>query len=145
MKNNREELIQAIHDNLGIIKHKFFRGGFDVSKHFNITGTQWRLVHLISHSDGLSVSEIANHFGITNSAATQMIDALVEKGLLAKKSGEGDRRFLKIKISKKCKDHFKAIRKKVFSHLANIFDSLNEKELEQFCALSKKIAKESRK
>jgi len=136
---SRKQLIEEILSNFSAIRKKAFSAGFYLHQKNQVTPSQWQLLHLISHHDGIGVKEIAEHLGVTSSAATQMIDSLVDDGLLVRANSPEDRRAIKIKISEKSKKHMKLMREKVFKHLATIFETLTDKELVQYNKINKKI------
>lgn len=136
---NRKQLIEEILGSFSIIKRKIFGGGFNLAKKLGITPTQWQLLHIIIHHKDIGVKEIAEHLGNTSSAATQMIDRLVEDGLLIRESNAEDRRALNIKISNKSKKHLIKVREKVSKHLSDVFSVLSDKELEEYNKINKII------
>ena len=59
------------------------------------------LMHLYHHQDGCGVSDIGSHLGVTNAAASQMIDRLVQQGLLERSEDPKDRRGKRLQVSPK--------------------------------------------
>ena len=139
---NRKQLIEEILADFGSIKRKIFSGSFDIAKKLRITLTQWQLLHIIGHHKKVGVKEIAEHLGVTSSAATQMIDNMVGSGLLVREDSQDDRRALNIKVSNQSKKYLKKIREKGIEHLAIIFSALSDKELVKFGKINKKIAEQ---
>jgi DNA-binding MarR family transcriptional regulator len=57
------------------------------------------LMHLF-HGGGCAVSDIGKHMSTSNAAASQLIDGLVEKGLIERAENPADRRAKQITLSK---------------------------------------------
>jgi DNA-binding MarR family transcriptional regulator len=51
------------------------------------------------HGSACGVSDIGDHMGITNAAASQMVDRLVQMGLLARAENPNDRRVKQLTIT----------------------------------------------
>jgi DNA-binding MarR family transcriptional regulator len=64
-----------------------------------LTWQQFGVLMRLYHHSGCGVSEIGKHMGITNAAASQLIDGLVEKGLLERIENPTDRRAKHISLS----------------------------------------------
>jgi DNA-binding MarR family transcriptional regulator len=66
-----------------------------------ISMTQLSALMRLYHGGGCGVSEMGLHLGVTNAAASQMIDKLVLLGLLERSEDPDDRRVKNIAISAK--------------------------------------------
>lgn len=53
----------------------------------------------LRHKSGCSVSEMAEHLGISNAAASQMLERLVEQGLISRSEDPNDRRGKQIELT----------------------------------------------
>ena len=106
---------------------------FMVAKNLNITKTQMGAL-LYIHKMGVgNVSSIGSVLGITNSATCQMLDKLVDIGLLNRSVDQDDRRKKILEVSEKGNDAIK----KAFStqedwlhRLANSFSPNEQKQID---------------
>jgi len=138
--DDRRILIEKIIENFYAIRHKLateFQFFFD---EIQITHSQWLVLHLIKKNEIMSIKDLANLLSITSSATTQIVDGLVNKGLLLRKRNPDDRRTLKIELSEKSKNQFNSLKNKSFKTLSSLFDVLDYDELLKYCELNNKIA-----
>lgn len=105
-----------------------------------ITGAQWAVLHLLLHRESIAVKDAAESLGITSSAATQLIDALVKQGLVTREEGKEDRRLVELRLSKKAALHVAQMREVYLERLSEVFEALSDQELAQYVSLSKKLA-----
>lgn len=55
----------------------------------------------IHHSGSCGVTEIGDHLGVTSAAASQMLDRLVQQGLVLRAEDRGDRRVKRVVLTEK--------------------------------------------
>lgn len=55
----------------------------------------------VHHSGSCGVTEVGEHLGVTSAAASQMLDRLVNLGLVSRAEDPGDRRVRRIELTKK--------------------------------------------
>lgn len=60
---------------------------------------QYRALGYVGRHPGTSLSAVAEHLGLSTPAASRLVDALVEKGLIARAAATGDRRYLTLRLS----------------------------------------------
>jgi DNA-binding MarR family transcriptional regulator len=60
---------------------------------------QYRALGYVGRHPGASLSAVAEHLGLSTPAASRLIDALVEKGLMARAAAPEDRRYLTLHLS----------------------------------------------
>jgi DNA-binding MarR family transcriptional regulator len=104
-----------------------------------VTPSQWGVLLLIEQQGESTVKEVAKALGISSSAATQLIDGLVESGYLLRQARAGDRRSVALTLSKKSKAKVTTMRKRTLQKFLNVFKALNDREFAQYVALNKKI------
>jgi DNA-binding MarR family transcriptional regulator len=71
------------------------------SKDSGISMSQLSTLMRLFHRGGCGVSDIGDQLGITNAAASQLIDKLVQQGLVLRSEGTHDRRVKHIALSEK--------------------------------------------
>jgi len=142
MNNDRKKLIEKILDNINAIKREIATEMHIFFNEISITHPQWIVLHFVKKNRNINIKDLANLLDITSSAATQIVDSLVNKGLLLRRRNPDDRRTLKIELSEKSKNQFDSIKNKSFKILSSLFDVLGNDELSKYCELNNKIASE---
>lgn len=139
---SREQYIEGIIENIHKIKRTMVvhNGNFVDASIKNITLSEWNILRVVLKNESIGVKEIAGQLGITSSAATQLINSLVSKNFLVRKSSSDDRRALEISLSEESRKQLDILKSKRVEKLSAIFDALDDKELESFFHLSKKIS-----
>ena len=137
---NRRKIVEEITEDLYSIRRKIASEMHHLFDEMQITHPQWIVVHHVKKSGMINIKDLANLLGITSSAATQIVDGLVKKGLLIRKRNEEDRRILNIELSEKAINKFDSIKSASFNTLSALFDVLDDKELQDYRDLNNKIA-----
>ena len=86
-----------------------------------------------------SVKELAHRLGMTPSAITQMVDGLVEQGLLIRKEDTKDRRKTCVILTKKGQKKLEGIRKDRMESFTKLFETLSDSDLLQLKNIYSKI------
>ncbi len=76
---------------------------------------------------------------MSSSAATQLVDGLVQGGYVTRQEDPQDRRSVQLELSPNGKKHITATKEKRVNEMAEIFDALTDHELEEFVRLHKKL------
>ena len=140
----RKQHIKNIIENMHAIKHKLVASGM-VKHHalrrheVSMTPSQWIVLGIVIEKTR-GIKDIADMLGVTSSAATQLVDGLVRKGLVIRAGVTGDRRALAVRIVKKHEKEMRAMMKMGMERFEAMFDVLNDRELAHYAALNKKIA-----
>jgi DNA-binding MarR family transcriptional regulator len=136
---NRKETIQEIMACLHAMKNKMHFKHFKINPKDRITHSQWFVMHLIEGNRNIGIKDISNMLHITASAASQLVDGLLESGYVVQKSDASDHRFLQINLSTKGRKMIVQMRKQGVELMGKLFDTLSDEELKQYLALHKKI------
>jgi len=104
-----------------------------------ITPAQWRILILIEGQGQSTVKGLASMLSITSSAATQLIDGLVESGYVLRETSKEDRRVVSLTLSKKTKAQVEKMKKHVLHKFLDFFEVLNDREFNQYLLLTQKI------
>lgn len=104
-----------------------------------ITSSQWGVLMLVEQFGESTVKDVAKALSITSSAATQLIDGLVTNGYVVREIHTKDRRAVILTLSKKTKIRVNKMKKEVLQKFLKFFEVLNDKELDQYILLNKKI------
>lgn len=137
----RENILDELTESLFSIKRQLVTAGHCHSDNIGVTPAQAIILHIIQEKEGIGIKEISESLGTTSSATTQLVDALVNKGLLIKRCCADDKRAIKLALTENCKINIMKIRQHGIKKIQALFSSLSDQELEQFAALSKKVTK----
>jgi len=83
---------EVLYDWVDVFMHRSFRDFKRFMEENDLSPTQVNALMRLHHGKECGVSEIATHLGITNAAASQMVERLVKAGLLYRMEEPLDRR-----------------------------------------------------
>ncbi|NBI27673.1 MarR family winged helix-turn-helix transcriptional regulator [Chengkuizengella marina] len=106
----------------------------------NLTPKQSILLDLLNEKP-LTNSEIAKHFSITPSAATQLINKLEKKGYLKREINLNNRREIIVHLDEKGIEYNQLMLKFELHLIQKYYSKLSEKDLENLVDLQEKIYK----
>ncbi|MCX6733639.1 MAG: MarR family transcriptional regulator [Candidatus Peregrinibacteria bacterium] len=140
----RKQQIENIVEGMRAIKQKMVvchvkKSSSRKEKNTPITPSQWAVMTIVMEKKGLGIKEIAEKLEMTSSAATQLVDGLVENGYLKRKNNTTDRRAILLEISPKHAKKMNEIKEKAIERFTTLFGALNDKELATYIKLQKKI------
>lgn len=136
---NRKKKIKELLESFGSLRHHMsFRSVGSVNMP-RITPSQWGALMIIEQRGESTLKDMAKTLGITSSAATQLVDGLVTNGYVMRKTHERDRRAVTLTLSKKTKAEVDKMKKQALQKFLEFFEVLNDKELNQYILLNKKI------
>lgn len=140
MATTREDLLQNLIQRMtSVMKHARHHGPPPAG--IFLSPPQGNLLFMIAHHpDGMSVKELAEHTAVTPGAITQLIDTLVEKGLVTREGDPIDRRIVRLKITPLAIEQFEKFRQEHLASFSRVFEVLNTEELQQLITLMDKIA-----
>lgn len=100
---------------------------------------QLLVLNYINNKGGAIMSEIARHMSATLSAATGMVDRLVQSGFLLRERDEKDRRIVKISLTNKGRDIVGRVEKERLLLIKETFGKLTEEERERYLEILEKV------
>jgi DNA-binding MarR family transcriptional regulator len=147
----RKENIEAVVQALRTVKHSLAypghsrtspvgRGKTRGSGGAALTHSQWAVLDAVKARSKMSVKELAGVMGVSASAATQLVDGLVNNGYLTRKSDSRDRRLLKLSLTPGCVRELNRMKKAVIGRFEAVFKALNDRELASYAKLNRKVA-----
>lgn len=142
--NQRNERIEAIFKNFHAIKRAYSHGSRFSNRHFGMTMTQASVLMLLMHDGRKTMSEIAAALGVSKSAVTQLLEGLIEKDFVMRTQDEDDRRVAYVELSRKGLRHFKRVRHGGAERITQLFDLLDDEELQQIETITAKLAKRAK-
>jgi DNA-binding MarR family transcriptional regulator len=136
----REKTIQGIMDSYHTVKRSFNTNHLGIRNKGEITPAQWPIISSLKDRPTIALKELTAMLQISSSAITQLVDALVKKGLIVRKESVDDRRVILIELTKKAKESLAIMREKAVAHLSKAFTVLTDEELAIYDTLSAKVA-----
>jgi DNA-binding MarR family transcriptional regulator len=136
---NRADLIQRLMENFGSFA-RHAHGASGGRPHSMPTRAQLGVLFMLSAHPSLSIKELAEQFGISSSATTQLVSAMVGEGLLTRTEDALDRRLVRIDLTQKGRKHLEAAREARAKRMARMFEPLADAELAELLRLQQKMA-----
>lgn len=140
MKKTRSERIEAIFNNFHAIKRTYSDSSRFANRRFGVTMTQASVLMLLLHQGRQTMSQVALALGVSKSAASQLLDNLIEQGFVDRTIDDKDRRVAYVELSGRGRRHFKHMRHRGMKQVMEVFDLLDDTELEQIEAITTKLA-----
>lgn len=103
------------------------------------------LLYLLNAKSNVSQSELSENLGVTMPRIVAVINTLQKKELIEKNVDSIDKRKSIISITNKGKDNIIKKKKDAIKFIENVIKELDEQEIEQYIAISKKIERISNK
>lgn len=103
------------------------------------------LLYLLNVKSNVSQSELSEKLGVTMPRIVAVINTLQKKELIEKNVDSTDKRKSIISITKKGKNNIIKKKKDAIKFIENVIKELDEQEIEQYIAISKKIERISNK
>ena len=104
-----------------------------------ITHAQWAVLGALMETEKMTLKEIAKILHVSSSAATQLVDSLVDHGYLVRVTHPTDRRAFHVSIAPKYKKQMREMKTKAIDQFKTVFDVLSDAEIAAFAKLHKKI------
>jgi len=136
---DRQEIITDIFESISYLGKKMFLRGPGPLAPGLPPRAQMGILFLVAHDGAQNIKQIAEKFDITPSAATQLVNHLVESGLLARKEDEKDHRKICIVLSEKGQKKIEEAKKIRLEKITKMFQALNNEELMELKKIYSKI------
>lgn len=105
-----------------------------------LTGSQTELLSVVTrHRAGITATDLAGVLHISSGAITQLVDPLVEKGLLTRRENPQDRRSILIARKRSATQQSSSFEEFYALHISPMFQDLTDGDLEQLITLVQKI------
>lgn len=137
--SNRTQLIEEILHSFHAIRNITKTRALHLGHQNHITHSQWFVLTIIEHFKRKSIKDIAQALEMSSSAATQLAEPLVQAGFVTRQEDPKDRRLVQLELTPKGKKHLTATKEKRINEMAEVFEILTDKELEEFVRLHKKV------
>jgi DNA-binding MarR family transcriptional regulator len=134
----KKKLIEHIAQDFAEMKrslaHIIIKGNSNV-----LPRAQSEALFLISEQGTITPGKLALELRITRGAGTQLVDGLMEHGLLTRRHDEQDRRIVHIALSSKGKKQIESLRKEYLKGFQTVMDHMSETDLQTLSGLLQKI------
>ncbi len=133
MPNLSEKAAQQTLETIPLVMHAI-RAHMRAHRGAELTVTQFRVLVFVDRHAGASLSDVSAHIGLTLSAISKLVDALVERKLIARKADATDRRRLTLTLTERGHSILGQARRATYTAFTETFASLNNQELGQIVA-----------
>jgi DNA-binding MarR family transcriptional regulator len=90
---------------------------------------QFRALNFLDRYPGSSLSELADHLGVTRATASALIERLVQREFISRKEQPKERRQIMLKLTQAGIEHLQQSRAKTRTEIANRLANLSEAQL----------------
>jgi DNA-binding MarR family transcriptional regulator len=139
---SRHQLIDQILDSTRAINRAIWGNSETIFKKYHLHPAQARVLHCIMHCKMATVSVIASAMHTTSSAATQLIESLVQAGFIVRSVDASDRRKVHLNLSTKGRTAFEQFHRDLQQRVARLLSALSTAELNQLFRILKKVSTE---
>lgn len=94
----------------------------------DVSMPQFRTLGFLSRHEGASLSDVAEHIGLTLPSMSKMIDGLVKRGLVSRETFPQDRRRVALKLTAQGRATWQSARQVTQAHLAQRLEALPASE-----------------
>ncbi len=95
------QFTQALRSWMDIFMHRSMRGWSHFAKSSGLSMPQFSIIMQLHHRGACGISDISDGFEITNAAASQLVEKLVQSGYLQRTEDPSDRRARLLNLSTK--------------------------------------------
>jgi MarR family 2-MHQ and catechol resistance regulon transcriptional repressor len=127
---NHEKLIQSLVHTLELSTTRSMHDWGHFVRDTGLSMPQVGLLMRLYHHGGCGVTEISRHSGVTNAAASQLVDRLVEKQLVERTEGQRDRRMKQLSLTAKGIQLVETSIKERYQWVGDLISHLSAKEQE---------------
>jgi len=136
---NRQQTIQALLQNMEAIGKAMMSRKVEALQADMPTHAQLGVLLMVNYQGPHSIKSLAEKFRMTSSAATQLVNGLVNSGLLSRVEDKEDRRKICVEMTPKGKRVIEATKKQREKNMLQIFAPLSDAELTQLEKIQRKI------
>ena len=126
--NDPSQITQTIRSGMDMIAHRTFLQQMRFVKSTGLSLAQFGILMQLHHQHHCGVSDISNRMDITSAAASQLVDKLVQGGLLIRAEDPIDRRAKQLKLSEKGQELMEASLAARHRLLDAVLDRLDDEE-----------------
>ena len=106
---------------------------------WDITPSQFRALRVLHHHEALRLSDLSERLHIAARSATEVVDALEERGLVERHGDPGDRRATLVQLTEHGTSILDAIRVARGTEAERVFDRLSPADRDQLARLLRQL------
>jgi DNA-binding MarR family transcriptional regulator len=122
LTDNRDETLSEA---FWSVARQLRRATMESLTEWDVSPSQARALRVLARQDGARLSELAERLHIAARSATEVVDGLEAKGLVARRPDPQDRRATLVALTGPGADRLAAIRTARGTHAERLFDQLN--------------------
>lgn len=100
-RDDRQKFVEAVHLWMGAVMHNSLQTVGDYTRRHGLSFSQIRTLFMVNHHRMDGLNHLGHKLGITNAAASQMLDRLVQGGYVSRSENSEDRRAISIDLTEK--------------------------------------------
>jgi DNA-binding MarR family transcriptional regulator len=139
MQNKRDQLIEALFDNMNSVKRGFYWRMHNLARGFEISGTQLELLFTIRHNQPVSTKQLAGLLHMTPGAVSQLTDSIEQQSLIERHTSDQDRRVQFLRVSEKGEQFLRSFEQSRRKVMEAIIKDLSDTELEVWLRVQQKM------
>ncbi|MBW4518527.1 MAG: MarR family transcriptional regulator [Scytolyngbya sp. HA4215-MV1] len=124
------DLMEAIHPIM-----QFIRTEMRSERDPSLSVPQFRVLAFLSVHPDVSLSEVADHLGVTRATASALVDRLVKRGLVDRAEHPQERRHVMLRLTTIGNDQLQLMREITRSKIAKILADFSAEELAQMSSI----------
>lgn len=136
---NRNQYIEEILASFGALKRSLHAQFSASGDELGVSAAQLHLLFNLDCDEALKQSELAKKLRLTSGALTQIIEPLVQKGLLKRQSDASDRRVSRVCLTKLGASKIDRLKHRSHAAFKSALAELTVEELKAFLAIERKI------
>lgn len=130
---------QALFEEMAGIKRAMHSASAHLLSEYNLTRPQIEIIFVIAHQSRQTIGGLAHAMGVTNGAATQMIEVMVKRGIVERHPDKTDRRVIHVVLSATGKQLSLELRKRHGAFMTELLAGFASAELAQLVELMRKV------
>lgn len=111
----------------------------------DISMVQYYALAYIKDHQGCSLSSVSKSLGFSLSAASKLVDILVEKNYLLRELDKNDRRKLVLNMSETIVNLFERYQQEIYENISDLLSALTEEDIAKLNEIANKLTIVSRK
>lgn len=130
---NREELLKAVSD-LSLVMYRIKRSmsqSFGPERHPPLPHVQMHTLLAVQKNNGLNMTELSERMFMTRQQMTKIIDGLVERELVERKSNPDNRRLVLIVMSEKGEQFLETMFRHRAENMARLLAAVDDEDVER--------------
>ncbi len=131
MDQIRQKYLEVFERAMGQIMQRSMRSFWQYTKEQGLSMTQMVALRYIHYNQDCNISQISEELGVTAAASSQLLDRLVQQGLIARRENPNDRRHKQLVLTEKGRQILTESTLARQQWLYQLVDHLTAEEMEQ--------------